>query len=112
LINARCLEKMKSTATLINTARGGIVNQDDLITALRQGTIAYAGLDVTTPEPLPATSPLLDLPNATVLPHIGSASIAAREKMATMAAENLLAGLAEVRLPHCVNPELYDRLSA
>jgi lactate dehydrogenase-like 2-hydroxyacid dehydrogenase len=109
LINARCLEKMKSTATLINTARGGIVNQDDLITALRQGTIAYAGLDVTTPEPLPATSPLLDLPNATVLPHIGSASIAAREKMATMAAENLLAGLAGVRLPHCVNPELYDR---
>lgn len=109
LINAERLKKMKATATLINTARGEIVDQEALIEALRDGTIAYAGLDVTTPEPLPADSPLLSLPNATVLPHIGSASISAREKMATMAAENLVAGLKGERLPNCVNPAVYEQ---
>jgi glyoxylate reductase len=109
LINAGRLRQMKRTAVLINTARGEVVDQDALVEALRQGTIAYAGLDVTTPEPLPADSPLLALPNVTVLPHIGSASISAREKMATMAAENLLAGLRGERLPNCVNPEVYER---
>lgn len=108
LINARRLRQMKPTATLINTARGGVVDQEALIEALREGIIAYAGLDVTTPEPLPADSPLLDLPNATVLPHIGSASISAREKMATMAAQNLLAGLKGQRLPNCVNSQVYS----
>jgi len=106
LINGQRLRQMKPTATLINTARGDVVDQDALVEALRKGTIAYAGLDVTTPEPLPANSPLLKLPNATVLPHIGSASIAARQKMATMAAENLLAGLSSQPLPHCVNPNV------
>ncbi len=108
LIDAARLRKMKPTATLINTARGGVVDQMALVEALREGVIAYAGLDVTTPEPLPAHSPLLDLPNATILPHIGSASLPAREKMATIAAENLLAGLHGERLPHCVNPEVYE----
>jgi glyoxylate reductase len=111
LINAARLQQMKPTATLINTARGEIVDQEALITALRDGTIAYAGLDVTTPEPLPADSPLLQLPNALVLPHIGSASISARDRMATMAAENLLAGLKGEPLPNCVNPDVYDRAS-
>jgi glyoxylate reductase len=110
-INAERLRQMKPTATLINTARGDVVDQHALIEALRAGVIAYAGLDVTTPEPLPVDSPLLSLPNALVLPHIGSASFSAREKMATMAAENLLAGLAGERLPHCVNPEVYERNS-
>lgn len=109
LINAERLNQMKPTATLINTARGGVVDQAALVDALREGVIAYAGLDVTTPEPLPADNPLLDLSNALVLPHIGSASIPARNKMATMAAENLLAGLQGHRLPHCVNPEVYER---
>jgi lactate dehydrogenase-like 2-hydroxyacid dehydrogenase len=108
-INAERLRQMKPTATLINTARGDVVDQNALIEALREGVIAYAGLDVTTPEPLPAGNPLVGLPNATVLPHIGSASFSAREKMATMAAENLLAGLLGERLPHCVNPSVYDR---
>lgn len=108
-INAERLRQMKPTATLINTARGDVVDQHALIEALQAGVIAYAGLDVTTPEPLPADSPLLSLPNALVLPHIGSASFSAREKMATMAAENLLAGLAGEWLPHCVNPEVYER---
>ncbi len=108
-INAGRLRQMKPTATLINTARGGVVDQEALIEALREGVIAYAGLDVTTPEPLPADSPLLALPNATVLPHIGSASTPAREKMGTMAAENLLAGAKGERLPNCVNPAVYGK---
>jgi lactate dehydrogenase-like 2-hydroxyacid dehydrogenase len=107
-INAERLRQMKPTATLINTARGDVVDQNALIEALREGVIAYAGLDVTTPEPLPAGNPLVSLPNATVLPHIGSASFSAREKMATMAAENLLAGLRGERLPNCVNPAVYE----
>jgi len=108
LINAERLRQMTPTATLINTARGDVVDQDALVEALRDGVIAYAGLDVTTPEPLPVDSPLLELPNAIVLPHIGSASIASREKMATMAAENLLAGVKGERLPNCVNPSVYE----
>ena len=108
LINAARLEQMKPTAVLINTARGEVVDQDALIVALQEGQIALAGLDVTTPEPLPADHPLLELPNAIVVPHIASASITARERMATMAAENLLAGLRGERLPHCANPQVYE----
>jgi lactate dehydrogenase-like 2-hydroxyacid dehydrogenase len=107
LINAERLAMMKPMATLINTARGGVVDQAALIEALRKGVIADAGLDVTTPEPLPADHPLLELPNVTVLPHMGSASLPARKKMATMAAQNLLAGLRGERLPHCANPQVY-----
>ena len=70
---------MKSTAVLVNTARGEVVDQDALHEALREGEIFAAGLDVTTPEPLPTDSPLLDLPNCVILPHIGSATVHARE---------------------------------
>ena len=108
LINAERLRQMKPTATLLNCARGDVVDQEALLEALRKGDIAYAGLDVTSPEPLPADHPLLTLPNVTVLPHIGSASITTREKMALMAAQNLLAGLRGERLPHCVNPGVYE----
>jgi phosphoglycerate dehydrogenase-like enzyme len=61
-----------------------------------------------TPEPLPADHPLLSLPNVTILPHIGSASITSRANMADMAADNLLAGLKGDRLPSCANPEVYS----
>ena len=107
LIDANALARMKPTAILINTARGGVVDQDALVEALRSGQILAAGLDVFTPEPLPPDHPLLALPNVTALPHIGSASIATRIKMAQMAVDNLLAGLAGQRLPHCANPEVY-----
>ncbi len=107
LIDANALARMKPTAILINTARGGVVDQDALVEALRSGQILAAGLDVFTPEPLPPDHPLLALPNVTALPHIGSASIATRIKMAQMAVDNLLAGLAGQRLPHCANPEAY-----
>jgi phosphoglycerate dehydrogenase-like enzyme len=98
---------MKPTAILINTARGGVVDQEALVEALQSGQILAAGLDVFTPEPLPPDHPLLALPNVVALPHIGSASIVTRVKMAQMAVDNLLAGLAGQRLPHCANPEVY-----
>jgi phosphoglycerate dehydrogenase-like enzyme len=107
MMNGTRFKQMKNSATLINVSRGGVVDQDALIAALQDGEIAYAGLDVTTPEPLPADSPLLALPNVTVLPHIGSASIPARERMAEMAAQNLIAGVRGERLPNVINPEVY-----
>ncbi len=107
LIGERELRLMKPTAILINTARGAVVETDALVRALREGWIGGAGLDVTDPEPLPPDHPLLTLPNCLVLPHIGSATVSTRERMAVMAAENLLAGLRGERLPYCVNPEVY-----
>ena len=107
LINARTLAMMKPNAVLINTSRGPVVDSDALYEALKAGQIAYAALDVTEPEPLPAGHRLLTLPNCLVVPHIASASFATRTRMAVMAAENLLAGLQGRRLPNCVNPEVY-----
>jgi glyoxylate reductase len=109
LIDARALGKMKPTAVLVNTSRGPVVDPDALYDALRAGTIAYAALDVTDPEPLPGDHKLLTLDNCLVVPHIASASHATRTRMAVMAAENLRAGLRGERLPNCVNPEVYDR---
>ena len=106
LISREELRKMKSTAVLVNASRGGVIDPEALHEALRDGEIAYAALDVTEPEPIPEDDPLLSLPNCIVVPHIGSASIATRTKMATMAAENLLAGLRGEPLPNCVNPEV------
>jgi len=100
LIDAAALERMKPTALLVNTARGGVVDQDALARALHDGTIAGAALDVTDPEPLPPDHPLLDAPNLVVLPHIGSATHKARQGMADVAVDNLLAGLAGDPLPH------------
>lgn len=82
---------MKNTAVFINAARGELVNQDHLYTALTEGHIFAAGLDVTTPEPLPVDSPLNKCPNCFILPHIGSASEGTRTAMATLASRNLLA---------------------
>ncbi|GAB4516485.1 MAG: D-glycerate dehydrogenase [Anaerolineae bacterium] len=107
LINARALALMKPTAILINTARGGVVDSAALYEALASGQLAYAALDVTDPEPIPLDDPLLTLENCFIVPHIGSASVATRNKMAAMAAQNLIAGLHGERLPHCVNPEVY-----
>jgi glyoxylate reductase len=106
LLGREALAAMKPGAILVNTARGGIVDEDALADALRSGALAGAGLDVFAEEPLPASSPLRDLPNAVLLPHNGSASIATRTRMADLAVENLLAGLAGRPLPHCANPEV------
>jgi lactate dehydrogenase-like 2-hydroxyacid dehydrogenase len=103
LIGEHALRKMKPTAVLINASRGPVVDNLALARALREGWIAYAALDVTEPEPVPLDSPLLELENCTIVPHIGSASIATRTLMATMAARNLVAGLRGEALPNCVN---------
>ena len=108
LINAERLRWMKSTAILVNTSRGPVVDSMALVDALQGGVIAAAGLDVTDPEPLPVDHPLVGLENCLVVPHIASASRATRGKMASMAAANLLAGVRGERLPTPVNPEVYD----
>ena len=107
LVNAERLRRMKSTAIIVNTSRGPVVDQVALHAALRDGLIGGAALDVTDPEPMRADDPLLSLENCLVVPHIASASRATRAKMAEMAAANLLAGLRGERLPTCVNPEVY-----
>jgi glyoxylate reductase len=102
LINAEALKRMRPTAILINTARGAIVDQAALRQALLDGGIAGAALDVTEPEPPPHDDPILSTPNLLVVPHIGSATRAARERMAELAVENLLEGLAGRPMPHAV----------
>lgn len=102
LIGEDELRAMKRTAILVNTARGPLVDPRALRRALARGWIAAAGLDVTDPEPIPADDPLLLAPNLIVLPHIGSATHATREAMASLAVDNLLAGLAGEPMPHSV----------
>jgi len=100
LIDDAALHAVKPGAILVNTGRGGLVDQPALARALQDGRLAAAALDVTDPEPLPADDPLLDAPNLLVVPHIGSATHTARGRMADMAVDNLLAGLAGEPLPH------------
>lgn len=107
LINAETLSKMKPNAVLVNTARGPVIDLDALYHALKEKRIFAAGLDVTEPEPLAPDHPLLTLDNVVVCPHIASASTSTRDKMALMAARNLMAGLKGDRLPNIVNPEVY-----
>ncbi|MDQ0198758.1 2-hydroxyacid dehydrogenase [Neobacillus ginsengisoli] len=102
LISARELSLMKKTSILINTARGGIVNEEDLYHALKRGEIWAAGLDVFEQEPISLDHPLLTLPNVVTVPHIGSASIKTRMKMAELAAENLLLALKNQTPKHVV----------
>ncbi len=106
LISAPQLKKMKPTAFLVNAARGPIVDAPALYEALRDNVIAGAALDVTDPEPLPADDPLLTLDNCLVVPHVGSASIATRTRMATLAAKNIAAFLSGRRPPTPVNPQV------
>ena len=107
LIDSEALSKMKSSAVLINTSRGPVVDMDALYEALKAKRIFAAGLDVTEPEPLRANHPLLTLDNVVIVPHIASATKAARDKMAWLAAKNLIAGLKGEHLPNCVNPQVY-----
>jgi glyoxylate reductase len=102
LISTDALARMQRTAYLVNTARGGVVDQVALRLALLAGEIAGAALDVTEPEPLPAEDPLLQAPNLIVVPHVGSATVRTRERMAEMAVENLLAALAGQPMPYPV----------
>ncbi|HZE03873.1 MAG TPA: D-glycerate dehydrogenase [Solirubrobacteraceae bacterium] len=102
LIDAAALERMRPTAILVNTARGPIVDQAALVAALHAGQIAGAALDVTDPEPPAPDDPLLSAPNVIVAPHIGSATHSARERMAQLAVDNLMAALDGRPMPHPV----------
>lgn len=107
MIGREQLQKMKSSAVLVNTSRGPVIDPEALAWALQNKVIAAAALDVTEPEPIPRDSPLLKLDNIIIAPHIASASKATRSRMADMAVENLLAGLKGEKLPYCANPEVY-----
>ncbi|XP_055309700.1 glyoxylate reductase/hydroxypyruvate reductase-like [Sitodiplosis mosellana] len=93
LFNKAAFAKMKSTSVFINVSRGGVVVQDDLVEALKNGTIFSAGLDVMTPEPLPPDHILTKLPNCVLIPHLASATKKTRDEMAILAAQNILNGI-------------------
>ncbi len=107
LFDSRAFARMKPTAYLINTARGPIIKETDLVAALRNGQITGAGLDVYEDEPR-MTQGLAELANVVVLPHIGSATVSSRDNMAALAARNLLAMLAGNRPETCLNPEIFQ----
>ncbi len=109
LLGRQQIAAMKAGAVLVNTSRGGIVDESAVAEALHSGRLAAAALDVFAEEPLSAESPLLGAPNLILTPHIGSASLETRRRMASLAVENLLAGLAGGPLPQCANA---DRLEA
>lgn len=107
LLNEERIAAMKAGAVLVNTARGGIVDEQALAVALAQGQLYAAGIDVFAEEPVPVDNPLLSLPNVVLTPHIGSATAVTRARMADMAADNAIAALCGEPMPHCVNPEVY-----
>ena len=108
IFDSNAFSKMKPSAIFINTARGAIHNENDLINALNEEMIWGAGLDVTNPEPMRSDNPLLEMPNVAVLPHIGSATEETRGAMSRLVAENIIAASAGKRLPHIVNGEVYE----
>jgi phosphoglycerate dehydrogenase-like enzyme len=108
MLGAREFGLMKREAVVVNAARGPVIDTDALVTALRDGEIMGAALDVTDPEPLPADHPLVALPNCIVVPHIASATVATRDNMATLAARNVLAVLRGERPEAIVNPEVLE----
>ncbi|UAY56827.1 2-hydroxyacid dehydrogenase [Arachidicoccus terrestris] len=108
VFNAAVFKKMKNSSILINTARGKVVDEPALIQALQKAEIWGAGLDVTDPEPMQPDNPLLQMATVAVLPHIGSATVNTRHRMAQLAAENMLLGLTGKRLKTIVNEEVYS----
>lgn len=107
LVDRHVLSAMKPTAILINTARGPVVDEVALVSALRDGTILAAGLDVYEHEPQLAPG-LTDLPNVVLLPHLGSATVQVRDRMAELCAANAVSAAAGHLPPHCVNPEAWQ----
>merc|ERR1712106_811998 len=92
MFNKKSFQMMKKSSILVNTSRGGIIDQDDLVEALTSGDISAAGLDVMTPEPFPVDHPLTKLDNCVLIPHLGSATIQTRTKMVEMTVENIIYG--------------------
>lgn len=100
LFSRAAFSQMKQTAVLVNTSRGGVVDQEALDDALGNGGIFAAGLDVTEPEPIASDSPLRNRDNCLILPHIGSATQTARSEMSMMLAQNLIEGMSDRPLPY------------
>jgi glyoxylate reductase len=109
LLDAEKIALMKPGAVLVNTARGGIVDERALAQALTDGRLFAAGIDVFEREPVTADNPLLGLANVVLAPHIGSATVRTRTLMADMAAANAIAALGGERMPCCVNPQVYEQ---
>jgi lactate dehydrogenase-like 2-hydroxyacid dehydrogenase len=110
LIGGEELALMKKTSTLVNIARGPLIDMEALTAAISNGVIARAALDVTDPEPIPPDHALIRMDNCLIVPHLGSASQRTRNAMGQLAVDNLVAGLAGERLPACANPEVYGAL--
>lgn len=108
LLDKEKIAMMKPGAVLVNTARGGIVDEHALAEALAKGHLCAAGIDVFAREPIEMDNPLLALPNAVLVPHIGSATTLTRARMADLAVDNAIAALQGLNMPHCVNPEVYQ----
>ncbi|MDX1940754.1 MAG: D-glycerate dehydrogenase [Saprospiraceae bacterium] len=106
IFDKAAFDQMKPSAIFINTSRGGVHNEADLIKALQNNKIWGAGLDVTNPEPMASDNPLLFMENVAVLPHIGSATIEARTEMARLAAMNIIAFYKKHEVPNIVNAEI------
>jgi glyoxylate reductase len=106
VFNKVAFSQMKPSSIFINTSRGLVHNELDLIEALKTGIIWGAGLDVTNPEPMQPDNPLLQMANVAVLPHIGSATNEARKEMARLAADNIIEFYKNKRITHIVNPEI------
>lgn len=107
MFNAAAFARMKPGAIFINTARGKIHDENAILQALQSGQLGGCGLDVTDPEPMRPDHPLLTMSNVCILPHIGSATVETRDKMAIMAAENILAALEGKPMPQVLNGEVY-----
>ncbi|MFV0478660.1 MAG: 2-hydroxyacid dehydrogenase [Parahaliea sp.] len=107
LLNAERIATMKPGAVLVNTARGGVVDEKALAEALQCGDLLAAGIDVFESEPLAQDSPLLHLPNVILTPHIASSTTVTRARMADIAVENAIAALKGQHMPHCANPQVY-----
>jgi glyoxylate reductase len=108
LLDADRIATMKPGAVLVNTARGGIVDEQALAQALDEGRLYAAGLDVFEREPIDMSNPLLQHPRVVVVPHIGSATMLTRSKMVDIAVRNAIAALQGQAMPHCVNPAVYS----
>lgn len=109
LFDASVFKKMKNSAIFINTSRGKVHNEEDLIKSLEEGEIWGAGLDVTDPEPMQPDNPLLSMENVCVLPHIGSATVEARNEMSRLCALNVIEYFQGKKITNAVNPEVFDR---
>ncbi len=110
MVDRAFLQGMKPTAILINTARGSLIVEKDLVWALQNGVIAAAGLDVFSPEPPAPDNPLLSLPNVMLLPHAGAASFECLEKSSAMAAGNIITFFTDEPVKTILNPDYLQHL--